>query len=130
MNEIYIAKRIDNSRVARPAAPHRTRECVRLMLLGSFVALCLLLYAWQHFQTIQYRYQLEALRGERTQAAEMNQRLKLEVASLLSPDRVNAIARRQLGLAVPAPGQVAPMELPAGAVVAQVRSTNDSAAPQ
>ena len=130
MMEIYWAKRIDNSRVSRPKAPHRMRECARFVTLGGFLALCLLLYAWQHFQTIQYRYQLETLRGERSQAAELNQRLKLEAAGLLSPDRVSAIARDRLGLTVPAPGQVARMELPAGAVVAQAHSPNDPAAQQ
>jgi len=130
MTEIYLAKRIDNSRVARPKAPHRMRECARLISLGSLVAMCTLLYAWQHFQTIQYRYQLETLRVERVRAAELNQQLKLEQAGLLSPERVSAIARRQLGLTVPVPGQVAAMELPAGAVVAQTRSANDPTAQQ
>ena len=128
MTEIYIAKRIDNSRVTRPKAPHRIRECARLVSLGSFVALCTLLYAWQHFQTIQYRYQLETLRTERVRAAELNQQLKLKQAGLLSPERVSAIARRQLGLTVPVPGQVAALELPMGAGVAQADSANETAA--
>ena len=72
-----------------------------------------MLYAWQHFETIQLRYQLESLRSERAQAAELNQELKLEVAGLRAPARIDMIARRQLGLTAPVPGQVAPMELPA-----------------
>jgi len=104
-------------------APNRMRECARLVLLGGSIALCAFLYAWQHFQAIQLRYQLESLRGERSQAAELNQELKLEVAGLRAPGRIDIIARRQLGLTAPVPGQVAPMDMPPGAVLAEARST-------
>ena len=81
--------------------------------------MCAFLYAWQHFETIQLRYDLESLRSERSQAAELNQELKLEIAGLRSPGRIDAIARRQLGLTAPIPGQVAPMDLPPNAVMAE-----------
>ena len=121
MTEFFTVKHIDNSRLVRPMAPNRIRECARLVLLGGFIALFAFLYAWQHFQTIQLRYQLESLRGERSQAAELNQELRLEVAGLRAPERIDIIARRQLGLTVPVPGQVAPMDLPPGAVLAEAR---------
>jgi cell division protein FtsL len=130
MTEIFTVKRIDNSRVVRPMAPNRMRECARLVSLGGLLAACALLYAWQHFETIQLRYRLEALRGERSQATELNQQLKLEVAGLRSPGRVDAIARGQLGLTMPVPGQVAPMELPPAAVLAQARAVDNPAAQQ
>jgi cell division protein FtsL len=124
MTEFFTVKHIDNSRLARPMEPHRMRECARLVLLGGLLALCALLYAWQHFETIQLRYQLESLRSEHTQAAELNQQLKLEVAGLRAPGRIDLIARRQLGLTAPVPGQVAPMDLPPNAVLAEARPTN------
>jgi cell division protein FtsL len=104
--------------------PNRMRECARLVLLGGLLALCALLYAWQHFETIQLRYQLESLRSEHTQAAELNQQLKLEVAGLRAPGRIDLIARRQLGLTAPVPGQVAPMDLPPNAVLAEARPSS------
>jgi cell division protein FtsL len=122
MTEFFTVKQIDNSRLVRPMAPNRMRECARLVLLGGLIALCAFLYAWQHFETIQLRYRLESLRGERSQAAEFNQQLKLEVAGLRAPGRIDIIARRQLGLTAPVPGQVAPMDLPPGAVLAEARS--------
>jgi cell division protein FtsL len=122
MTEFFTVKQIDNSRLVRPMAPNRMRECARLVLLGGLIALCAFLYAWQHFETIQLRYELESLRGERSQAAEFNQQLKLEVAGLRAPGRIDIIARRQLGLTAPVPGQVAPMDLPPGAVLAEARS--------
>ena len=121
MTEFFTVKHIDNSRLARPMEPHRVRECARLISLGGLIALCALLYAWQHFETIQLRYQLESLRGEHAQVAELNQQLKLEVAGLRAPGRIDVIARRELGLTAPVPGQVAPMDLPPNAVLAEAR---------
>jgi cell division protein FtsL len=130
MTEFFTIKHIDNSRLVRPMAPNRMRECARLVLLGGSIALCAFLYAWQHFETIQLRYQLESLRGERTQSAELNQELRLEVAGLRAPGRIDIIARRQLGLTAPVPGQVAPMDLPPGAVLAEARPAGTSPAQQ
>ena len=121
MTEYFTVRQIDNSRLVRPMDPNRMRECGRLVLLGGMIALCAFLYAWQHFEYIQLRYKLESLRGERSQASELNQQLNLEVAGLRSPERIDAIAKRQLGLTIPAPGQVAPMDTPPGAIFAEAR---------
>ncbi len=98
MTEFFTVKQIDNSRLVRFVAPNHMRECARVVLLGGLIALCAFLYAWQHFETIQLRYELESLRSERAQATELNQELKLEMAGLRAPERIDMIARRQLGL--------------------------------
>ena len=121
MTEFYTVKRIDNSRLVRPRALARLRECCRRIALSGLVAGAALLYAWQHFQCLELRYGLEELRSERARAAELNQQLRLEAASLRSPTRIVAIARGQLGLSVPAPGQVAPADGSSDSVVAQAR---------
>jgi cell division protein FtsL len=130
MTEFYTVKQIDNSRLVRFVAPNHMRECARVVSLGALIALCAFLYAWQHFETIQLRYKLESLRSERAQAMELNQQLKLEMAGLRAPERIDVIARRQLGLTAPMPGQVAPMELPPNAVMAEARPANTSEAQQ
>lgn len=130
MTEFFTVKQIDNSRLVRFVAPNHMRECVRVVSLGGLIALGAFLYAWQHFETIQLRYELESLRGERAQTRELNQELKLEIAGLRAPERIDTIARRQLGLTAPAPGQVAPMELPPNAVMAEARPANSAAALQ
>lgn len=121
MTEFYTVKQIDNSRLVRAAAPHRLRECFRLVVLCSALAGIVLLYAWQHFEYLQLRVQLEELKSARAQAVELNQQLRLEVAGLRSPMRIDAIARGQLGLSIPVPGQVAPVQGPVGAELAQAR---------
>jgi cell division protein FtsL len=119
--EFFTVKRIDNSRLRRQAAPNRFRECARVLALGGVVAAGGLLYAWQHFQCIQLGYQLEELKGERAQALELQQQLRLEKASLSAPGRIDAIARGQLGLTVAVPGRLTPGPAPSDAVVAHAR---------
>lgn len=121
MTEIHTVKRIDNSRLVRRMSRDQLRESCRLVALGAVLAAGGLLYAWQHFQCIQLRYQLEELKAEQGRADELNLQLKLEAAALRSPMRIDVIARRQLGLTVPVPGQVAPAPEPLGAVLAQAR---------
>src|SRR5579863_2152447 len=127
--EYHTVKQIDNSRLLRFANPERVQDFWRRVAVGATMAACLLFYAWQHFECIQIRYQIEQLDSERAQAAELNQQLHLEVATLRSPMRVDAIARTQLGLTVPVPGQVAPVEDSNDGVVAQARPVAQSSRP-
>jgi len=120
MTEFHTVKRIDNSRVVRVAAPRRMLECARLVGMGLALACVAFLYAWQHFQYIQLSYQVEQLKETRMQALELNQQLTLEVAGLKSPERIRAIAERELGLRIQVPGQVTPVPAANEPVVAQV----------
>lgn len=127
MNEYFTVKKIDNSRRVRPRAPHATREWARLVIFGTVLTAGGLLYAWQHFQCLQLGYQLEELKAEKAQAAELNSRLKLEAAALKSPERIDVIARRQLGLTAPVPGQLTPAVAEEG-VLARLGRNNGAAA--
>ncbi len=119
MTEFYTVKQIDNSRLVRSVAPDRLRECVRLVGVGALLALMALCYAWQHFECIQMRSDLESLKQERAQAVELYQELKLEAASLRDPGRIDLIARRQLGLTTSASSEIVPTEPPVEPVMAQ-----------
>jgi cell division protein FtsL len=119
--EYHTVKQIDNSRLVRPTHPARLRDFWRRLAVGVALAGCMLFYAWQHFESIQQRYEIEQLDAQRAQAAELNQQLQLEVATLRSPERVDSIARNSLGLTVPVPAQMAPVEGGSDAVVAEAR---------
>jgi len=125
MTEFHTVKRIDNTRLVRPASPARLKDLWRPLGVGVAAAMFLLSYAWQHFEYIQLRYRIEGLQLQRAQATELNQQLSLEVAALRSPMRVDSIARHQLGLTVPVPGQVTPGDGggPSDAVLAEARNT-------
>jgi cell division protein FtsL len=121
MTEFHTVKRIDNSRLVRVAAPGRLWECARRAAWGLALAGFFMIYAWQHFQGIQLRYELEQLREDRARAVALNQELKIQVVELRAPMRIDALARQQLGMTVPLPGQVAPSQAPPDAVLAQMR---------
>ena len=125
MTEYFTVKRIDNSRLVRSTPPVKLRALWRRAATLAAVAACLLFYAWQHFECIQIRYQVEQLESQRAQAHELNQQLQLEVATLDSPMRVDAIARNQLGMTIPVPGQLEPADggpETAQAVLAEARA--------
>lgn len=105
-----VSKRIDNSRLVRLAAPGRGREMLHHLGLGGLLTAVLFLYAWQHFQCIQLSYQMESLKAQQAQMAELNRQLTLEAAGLRAPARIDEIARQQLGLTAPVPGQLPPFE--------------------
>jgi len=66
-------------------------------------------YAWQHFSAIEYGYRIEAMKSQRDSLTELNRALRLEDASLRSPERIDALAR-QMGLVSPQAGQVQRLE--------------------
>ena len=119
--EIQFAKRIDNSRLVRVSDPRRKREMmmfgVALAVLFSFV----MIYAWQHFRSIEYGYKIESLHAQRDSLVELNHALRVEQATLRDPERIDLLARR-MGLAAPQAGQVMRMDTdtdPGAPVLAQ-----------
>lgn len=76
------------------------------LLLGSLVLFGVLCYVWQPIQVVRLGYQVEGLAGERADLIRQQKELRLEVARLKSLRRVEEIARGQLGLISPKPGQV------------------------
>jgi cell division protein FtsL len=68
-----------------------------------------MVYAWQHFSAVEYGYRIEQLKAQRDSAVELNRALRLEEASLRSPERIDVLAR-QMGLASPQAGQVVRLE--------------------
>ena len=107
--EVYFAKQIDNSRLVKVDDPRRKREmrtlCVGLAVLFAMV----MLYAWQHFSAIEYGYRIEALQTKRDNITEANRLLRLELAELKDPERIDALAK-QMGLQSPDAGQVMRMD--------------------
>jgi cell division protein FtsL len=116
--EFHTVKRLDNTRLVRHAEPVKMRSLYRTVALSSFIAAFFLLYIYQHFKCIDLSFQLEAARAERVEASALNSSLKLEIAGLSNPKRIDMIARRQLGLTETLPSQVREYQPTAGAEVA------------
>ena len=118
MTEFHTAKRIDNSRIVSHVEPVKMRNLFRTAALGGLVAAFFVLYVYQHFRCIDLSFQLEEVKLKQIDAASLNSSLKLEIASLRNPMRIDMIARRQLGLTEPLPAQVQEYDAPAGSEVA------------
>ncbi|MDP9338505.1 MAG: cell division protein FtsL [Acidobacteriota bacterium] len=116
--EFHTVKRLDNTRLVRNVEPVKMRNFYRTLALGSVIAAFFLLYIYQHFKCIDLSFQLEAARSERVEAAAQNSSLKLEIASLSNPKRIDMIARRQLGLTETLPSQLREYQPTIGAEVA------------
>jgi cell division protein FtsL len=104
--EFYYVKHIDNSRLVREVDVERRRECFSLLGMGILVFLFVLLFAWQHFGCVRDGYQIEQLKAESATLEEQNHQLRLEQAALADPERIDTLARTQLGMVSPSPKQV------------------------
>jgi cell division protein FtsL len=116
--EVHLDKRINNVNVVRESDKRNHREHMFVTLLAGLFLLGLLFYGWQHYRWIQYGYRIEEAQKKKDQLEQIARQLRLERASLRNPQRIDAYARRDLGMVVPAPGQMvtlssdAPLTLP------------------
>lgn len=99
------------SSVLRPRVEQIRRfDLLPSLLLGIPVLLGALFYVWQHIQVVRLGYEVEYLTGERANLIRQQKELRFEVAKLRSLRLVEEIARGQLGLTSPKPGQVIAVE--------------------
>jgi cell division protein FtsL len=105
--EVHFEKRIiNNVNVIREPDARSQREFLLVVLLGALFVFGLLFYGWQHYQYLQYGYRMAAAESRKEQLSEMKKQLRLERASLRIPQRIEDIARGELGMVSPAPGQI------------------------
>ena len=104
--EVHFEKRIINNNVIREADTKGHRDYIIVTALAAMFLFGLFAYGWQHYQWIQYGYRIEEAQNKMQRLAEIGRQLRLERASLSDPQRIDSIARKQLGMVVPAPGQL------------------------
>jgi cell division protein FtsL len=112
--EIYFVKHIDNSRLQREVDHEKRRECFSLLALGTLAFLFIMLFAWQHFECVRYGYMIQQLKQDQAEMVERNHTLKVQFASLSDPQRIDTLARSELGLAPPKPNQIIQVGDPSG----------------
>ena len=116
--EVHFEKRIVNNNVISQADSRSRRDYIIVTALAAMFLVGLFVYGWQHYQWIQYGYRIEEAQKKKEQLAEIGRQLRLERASLSNPQRIDSIARKQLGMVVPVPGQLvtfnsdAPLTIP------------------
>ena len=107
--EIYFYKAIDNSRLVKVEDPRRSREMKQFGVALACLFLLVMTYTWQHFKAIEYGYRVESLKTQRESLLDVNRALRLEEASLSSPERIDKLAR-EYGMQPPQAGQLIRMD--------------------
>jgi cell division protein FtsL len=95
-----------NARLVKEKDRARARELRRLLLCGAAIVVPLLVYVWQRVDFLRVSYEVEAVKNEREKLQEQNKQLTVERSFLLSPDRIEHLARREIGLVDPAPSDL------------------------
>lgn len=90
----------------RVSLQRRRRRLLIVWLLAPCLVGLALLHVWLRLQVVHMGYVLSATSKLRGQLEQENRELKVELATLTSPDRLEAMARKRLGLASPKKGQV------------------------
>ena len=129
MTDIFTVKQIDNSRLVRHVEPVQVRNLYKTVALGGLIAICLMAYVYQHFRCIDLSFQLEDLKTKQVQAQAANGELKLEIATLRDPHRIDVIAQRQLGLKRPDAAQVREYANTDGSEVAALQTARANRVP-
>jgi cell division protein FtsL len=89
------------------ASPRERRRFVqRLLFLGICLVSLGLLHVWGRLQVVRLGYLLSTASKLRHQLEQENRELTLELASLSSPQRLEHMATRRLGLKEPEKNQV------------------------
>jgi hypothetical protein len=99
--EYAIRKDVRNNPIVREVDQSRQRELWRSAAFAGFLVLVVLFYAWQHFELLRHGYQIEELNRQLAAEEEMGRQLRLEIDTLRSPRRIEALATRRLRLVAP-----------------------------
>lgn len=70
---------------------------------------CALFYVWARHEATSWGYRISEAAQAQNELKQANRELRLEAASLRSPARIEKIARKELGLDFPKPGQIQPL---------------------
>jgi cell division protein FtsL len=123
--EYAIKKDVRNNLIVREVDEAKQRELWQSVGIAGFLVLVLLFSAWQHFELLRHGYQFEEMQRQRAAEEDTALRLRLEIETLKSPKRIEALATGQLHLVAPAQDEaivierVVPADPPAASVVAR-----------
>lgn len=98
--------RICNTRSKKRRRLITRRQVVLILLMlfafmGSGIG-----YVWSNFETTQIGYDLSQLKQEEMRLKEINRKLRLELATLKSPKRLEPLATQRFGLMQPKAEQI------------------------
>ncbi len=105
--------RTDYTKVAAPRAlggidvtPHRIDIFKYLMICMIIFTIVSVFHVWSRFKLVDLNLQVSEISRQLNEAGQEQKRLRLEAASLKAPARIEAIARNDLGMALPTEQQI------------------------
>ena len=122
--EYAVKKDVRNNPIVREIDERRQHELWRSVVVGLLFVAVLLFSAWQHLELLEHGYKVEQMERELASEQEISRHLRLEIETLMAPQRVESLATDRLGLVAPGPGEavvierVVPADPPPGSVVA------------
>jgi len=122
---LYV-KRIDNSQVVREADPAARSTCWRSIVVACAAAVLLITLLLPSAYGLLAGYQIERLKKENAELLTVERSMEIEEARLLSPQRLEELARMQ-ELVDPAPEKVVYLEPKPDGTVAMNRPAANGA---
>ncbi len=105
--------RTDYTKVAAPraldgiyVAPHRIDIFKYLMICMILFTVVSVFHVWSRFKIVDLNLQMAEIDRQMNATEQEQKCLKLEAASLKTPARIEAIAKNELGMALPTEQQV------------------------
>jgi cell division protein FtsL len=123
--EYAIKKDVRNNLIVRQVDEARQRELWTSVAIAGLLVIALLFSAWQRTELLRHGYRVEQMQREKAAEAERGRQLRLEIDTLKSPKRIEALATGRLHLVAPSRDEaivierVMPAEPPAQSVVAR-----------
>ncbi len=74
--------------------------------LAFVLVIGIIFYVWLQVQMVGLSYEISKAQNQKKELVETNKKLRIQWASLRSPDRIEQIALNQLGLRPPERGQI------------------------
>lgn len=105
-SQVTQVSTLNGAGVDRAARSERRRRVLRYSVVLFCFALVVLLHVWLRLQVVNQGYALSATTKLGARLEQEHSELRVEYATLASPERVEALARRRLGLRPPEKDQV------------------------
>jgi cell division protein FtsL len=119
-----ISKDVRNTLIVREVDETRQRRMRNWVLVALLLVAVALAAAWQQFELLRYGYRIERMQQDRAAEEEISRRLRLEIETLRSPERIEQLATERLNMVAPRPDQaivierIVPPDPPPSSVVA------------
>ena len=123
--EYAVRKDVRNNPIIREVDETRHRELWKSVGIAGVLVLTLLFWATQHFYLLRHGYEVEQMQRDRAAGEEAARHLRLEIETLRSPKRIEALATETLHLVAPGGDEaivierVVPAQPPDASIVAR-----------